>query len=108
MAKSGIDVVLSVHDFSLFCASPHLIEEPIGVFCGYCMEPDRCQRCLRETSNAGPNEQAQRRATARQLLAAARAVVFPSTFLRDKHQELFALPDLVAHVIEPAENRICG
>jgi glycosyltransferase involved in cell wall biosynthesis len=101
MAKSGIDVVLGVHDCSLFCARPHLIEEPIGVFCGYCMELDRCHRCLRETL-AGPNDQAQRRATARQLLAAARAVVFPSTFLRDKHQELFALPDLVAHVIEPA------
>jgi len=102
MSKSGIGVVLGVHDFSLFCARPHLIEEPIGVFCGYCMEPDRCHRCLGETSNAGPKDQAQRRATARQLLAAARAVVFPSTFLRDKHQELFALPDLVAHVIEPA------
>ncbi|HXH90360.1 MAG TPA: glycosyltransferase [Thermoanaerobaculia bacterium] len=102
MTKSGIDVVLGVHDFSLFCARPHLIEEPMGVFCGYCMEADRCHRCLRETSNAGPNDQAQRRATARQLLAAARAVVFPSTFLRDKHQELFALPDLNAHVIEPA------
>ena len=102
MAKSGIDVVLGVHDFSLFCARPHLVEEPIGVFCDYCVEPDRCHRCLGETSNAGPNDQAQRRATARQLLASARAVVFPSTFLRDKHQELFALPDLVARVIEPA------
>lgn len=102
IAKSGIGVVLGVHDFSLFCARPHLIEEPIGVFCDYCVEADRCHRCLRATSNAGSNDQAQRRATARQLLAAARAVVFPSTFLRDKHKELFALPDLVAHVIEPA------
>jgi len=102
MAKSEIDVVLGVHDFSLFCARPHLIEEPIGVFCGYCADAERCHRCLRETSNAGPTDQAQRRATARQLLAAARAVVFPSTFLRDKHRELFALPDLNAHVIEPA------
>ena len=30
------------------------------------------------------------------------AVVFPSEFLRDRHRELFALPNLAAHVIEPA------
>ena len=102
MANAGLDLILGIHDFSLFCARPHLIEEPSGVFCDYSTDADRCHRCLLQTSNAGPNDQANRRSTARQLLAAARAVVFPSEFLRDRHRELFALPDLAAHVIEPA------
>jgi glycosyltransferase involved in cell wall biosynthesis len=102
MAKSGVGVILGIHDFSLFCARPHLIEEPMGVFCGYVVDVDRCHRCLQQTSNAGVGDQAERRATARQLLASACATVFPSTFLRDKHRELFSLPELVAHVIEPA------
>jgi glycosyltransferase involved in cell wall biosynthesis len=102
MADHGAGVVLGLHDFSLFCARPHLVEEPSGVFCDYSTDARRCHRCLQHTWPAGPNDQAERRATARQLLANARAVVFPSEFLRDRHRELFALPELSAHVIEPA------
>src|SRR5580765_6691954 len=38
----GIAVVVSVHDFSLFCARPHLLEEPSGRFCHYSRDFDRC------------------------------------------------------------------
>lgn len=38
---------------------------------------------------------------AQQLLRHARAVIFPSSFLRDRHREDFELPHLGAHVIEP-------
>ena len=102
MADAGLDVVLGVHDFSLFCARPHLLEEPSGVFCDYSTDAGRCHRCLRQTWSVGPNEQPERRSAARQLLEGVRAVVFPSEFLRDRHRELFALPNLAAHVIEPA------
>lgn len=39
--------------------------------------------------------------SAQQLLKHARAVIFPSTFLRDRHRAHFDLPHLAAHVIEP-------
>jgi glycosyltransferase involved in cell wall biosynthesis len=39
--------------------------------------------------------------SAQPLLRHARALIFPSAFLRDLHRQHFDLPDLVAHVIEP-------
>jgi glycosyltransferase involved in cell wall biosynthesis len=39
--------------------------------------------------------------SAQQLLRHARAVIFPSAFLRDRHRAHFDLPHLAAHVIEP-------
>jgi hypothetical protein len=97
----GFDVIISVHDFSLFCARPHLIEEPVGTFCFYSRDLDRCHRCLTQTWQVSNNEQRDRRSMARQLLSAARRVVFPSQFLLDVHRELFSLPDLAGVVIEP-------
>ena len=102
MMSTGLEVVLGVHDFSLFCARPHLVHEPSRAFCNYEMDIARCDRCLLQTWPSSPNGQTERRSIARHLLTAARAVVFPSRFLRDKHRELFALPDLEGHVIEPA------
>jgi glycosyltransferase involved in cell wall biosynthesis len=102
LASEGIELVLGVWDFSLFCARPHLVEEPSGVFCGYSTDEGRCHRCLQESWKPARNEQVERRAIARQLLTTARAVVFPSAFLRDKHRELFDLPQLQSHLIEPA------
>jgi glycosyltransferase involved in cell wall biosynthesis len=101
MANAGLDVILTPMDFALFCARLHLVEQPAGIFCGYSTDLDRCRRCLQPLS-ADPSAQPDRRAIARDLLQAARAVVFISDFLRDKHRELFALPDLTAHMIEPA------
>jgi glycosyltransferase involved in cell wall biosynthesis len=94
----GVPVVVSVHDFSLFCARPHLIEQPMGRFCGYSMDLDRCARCL----GRGRDEQAERRELARRLLESATGVIFPSQFLLDNHRELFSLPLTNAAVVEPA------
>jgi glycosyltransferase involved in cell wall biosynthesis len=101
LIDDGFDLIISVHDFSLFCARPHLIEEPVGKFCFYSHDLDRCHRCLSQTSDVLPNEQRDRRAMARQLLSAAKRVIFPSQFLLDQHRELFSLPDLAGVVIEP-------
>ncbi len=101
LIESGIRVIVSLHDFSLFCARPHLIEEPMGRFCFYSEDLDRCHRCLQQTWDVPPNAQRDRRALAREILIAATGVIVPSQFLLDQHRQLFSLPDLVAEVVEP-------
>jgi glycosyltransferase involved in cell wall biosynthesis len=99
----GIAVVVSVHDFSLFCARPHLLEEPAGRFCHYSRDFDRCHRCLQQTwPRVLKSEQGERRESARRLLATATGLIFPSHFLLDRHRELFSLPQLQGEIVEPA------
>jgi glycosyltransferase involved in cell wall biosynthesis len=101
LVDSGVRVVLSIHDFSLFCARPHLLEHPMERFCFYSNDPERCHRCLQQTWTASKGEQAERRRLGRQLLAAATGLIFPSRFLLDQHRELFALPELAGEIVEP-------
>jgi glycosyltransferase involved in cell wall biosynthesis len=95
------NVIVSVHDFSLFCARPHLIEEPVGDFCFYSHDLDRCHRCLSATSEVPRNAQQDHRALARELLTQAAQVIFPSQFLLDQHRQIFSMPELAGVVIEP-------
>jgi glycosyltransferase involved in cell wall biosynthesis len=101
LAESGIGVVLSVHDFSLFCARPHLLELPSENFCFYSEDLERCGRCLRETWDVTSDQQADRRRVGRRLLAAAKGVIFPSRYLHEEHRRLFSLPRLTGEVVEP-------
>lgn len=101
LIESGIRVIVSVHDFSLFCARPHLIEEPMERFCCYSQDLDRCHRCLRQTWDVDVNAQLVRRTMARKLLSSATGVIFPSLFILEQHRQLFSLPDLAGQVIEP-------
>jgi glycosyltransferase involved in cell wall biosynthesis len=101
LIDDGFELIVSVHDFSLFCARPHLIEEPAGTFCFYSQDLDRCHRCLSQTWQVPQNAQRDRRELAREILIAAKRVLFPSQFLFDQHRELFALPELAGVVIEP-------
>jgi glycosyltransferase involved in cell wall biosynthesis len=101
--RSGLALVLSVHDFSLFCPRPHLLERPQLRFCDYSRDRERCAKCLAQDWPVGLRFQDERRAIARELLLAAAAVVYPSGFLRDRHLELFpGLPLDRQRVIEPA------
>jgi glycosyltransferase involved in cell wall biosynthesis len=103
LRERGLRLVLSVHDFGLFCIRPHLVERPAERFCGYCKDLDRCARCLASDWRVPAGHQARRRGIARELLAAADAVVYPSAFLRDRHADLFGpLDSSRQHVIEPA------
>jgi glycosyltransferase involved in cell wall biosynthesis len=102
LIAQGVKVITSVHDFSLFCARPHLLEQPQETFCFYSEDFDRCLKCLRQTWPAEPDEQPERRRLGRELLQASHALIFPSQFLLDRHRALFALPDLEALVIEPS------
>jgi len=102
LQRSGLRLLLSVHDFSLFCPRPHLLERPQMRFCDYSRDEARCAACLAEDWRLGPGFQSSRRELAGELLRAADAVVYPSDFLRRRHLELF--PGLRAsrhHVIEP-------
>ncbi|PYQ68605.1 MAG: hypothetical protein DMF53_00055 [Acidobacteria bacterium] len=105
--RSGLALVLSVHDFSLFCPRPHLLEVPQLRFCHYSRDPERCARCLGQDWPVGLGFQEERREIARELLHAAAAVVYPSEFLRRRHLELFpGLPADRQRVIEPASVKV--
>jgi glycosyltransferase involved in cell wall biosynthesis len=101
--RQGLALVLSVHDFSLFCPRPHLLESPELRFCNYSRDGGRCARCLAADWPLPPGFQQERRALARELLLAADAAVYPSDFLRRRHLELFpGIPPERQRVVEPS------
>ncbi|HEV2843342.1 MAG TPA: glycosyltransferase [Thermoanaerobaculia bacterium] len=103
LARRGLHLILSVHDFSLFCPRPHLLEQPPSRFCGYSRDRERCALCLARDWPVPAGFQETRREIARELLHAAAAVVYPSGFLLRRHLELFpGLPPERQRVIEPS------
>lgn len=88
LRESGLALVLSVHDFGLFCLRPHLMERPGMRFCGYCREAARCARCLARDWRLEEGFQERRREIAAALLGSAEAVIYPSDFLRRTYAEL--------------------
>lgn len=101
LLESGVRVVLSLHDFSLFCARPHLFEEPDKRFCFYSEDLQRCHRCLLQSGDVPADAQRERRRQARRVLELASAVIVPSRFLLEEHRRLFSLPNLQAEIREP-------
>jgi glycosyltransferase involved in cell wall biosynthesis len=89
VARPGLKLVVSLHDFALFCPRPNLVEEPHARFCGYSRDAEKCRTCLGATWNlpTGFVEEWRRQAAA--LLGSADAVVYPSEFLKRRHAELF-------------------
>ncbi|MHB1047022.1 MAG: glycosyltransferase [Thermoanaerobaculia bacterium] len=84
-----VRLVVSLHDFALFCPRPNLVEAPGARFCVYSRDAERCRACLGATWNlpGGFVEEWRRESAA--LLAEADAIVYPSEFLRRRHAELF-------------------
>lgn len=102
LSRSGLALLLALHDFAAFCPRPHLLEEPGERFCHYSTDLDRCGRCLAHDWPVDGGFQGARRTLAAELLSAAAAVVFPSHFLRRVHAELFPGQDAARwHVLEP-------
>lgn len=98
----GFPLVVSVHDFGLFCSRPHLLERPHGRFCHYSQDATRCTQCLQQDWIVEADYQQRRRQAAQSLLRAADAVVFPSMFLRNRFRSLFEdLDTQRQHVLEP-------
>jgi glycosyltransferase involved in cell wall biosynthesis len=111
LRQAGMTLVLAVHDFAAFCPRPHLLEAvapPSAAaaphFCHYSRDAARCACCLgRDAAGLAPDYQESRRELARQLLASAAAVVYPSSFLAHTYDELFAgASGAAARVIAPA------
>lgn len=98
---ADLPVVLSLHDFAAFCPRPNLLEMPHERFCEYSRDPRRCARCLAATWPVEEGFQEERRKIAARLLAAARALVFPSRFLRRAYAELFPGLDPARQTVIP-------
>jgi glycosyltransferase involved in cell wall biosynthesis len=95
-------LVVSLHDFALFCPRPNLVEEPQARFCGYSTDGERCRVCLAATWRLPPGFLEAWRREATELLAAAHAIVYPSSFLLARHATLFPGPrGGLEQVIEP-------
>lgn len=108
LSETGLRLVLAIHDFAAFCPRPHLLESLAPPapprFCHYSRDAARCARCLgRDVAGLAPGFQEGRRELARQLLAGAVAIVYPSSFLARAHDELFGgVGSAAARVIAPA------
>jgi hypothetical protein len=74
LTHEGMSLLLTLHDFAALCPQPHRVEKPELRSCPSCPDPAHCES---------------RRAVVADLLAAARAVVFPSGFMRRIHAQLF-------------------
>lgn len=81
-ASTGRPLVLSLHDFTPFCPRPLLVELPGLRSCGGSQDFERCGRCLAHDGRGDERRARAWREEGRQLLRAARALVFPSEFLR--------------------------
>ena len=89
LAKGGPKVVISLHDFALFCPRPNLVEEPLFRFCDYSRNANRCRTCLSASWNLPGGFVEAWRASGEELLSSADAVVYPSEFLMRQHAILF-------------------
>ena len=85
----NLATVLSIHDFTLFCRRPHLIETATTDFCEYCQDPDRCGACLQDTGPGPFVTQADYRRAGAAAYKKATLAIYPSTFLQRQHQALF-------------------
>jgi glycosyltransferase involved in cell wall biosynthesis len=103
LERRGLSIILSLHDFALFCPRPDLLEQPASRFCGYSRDLGRCRACLGQHWKLAPDFQARYREVGGELLRRARAVVYPSSYLRSKFLDLVpGLDRAVQRVIEPA------
>jgi glycosyltransferase involved in cell wall biosynthesis len=101
LAETDLPIILSLHDFAAFCPRPNLLETPHDVFCGYSRDRGRCARCLYATWPVEEGFQEERRRVAARLLKAARALVFPSSFLRRTYNRLFPGLDPARQAVIP-------
>ncbi|HUP22818.1 MAG TPA: glycosyltransferase family 4 protein [Thermoanaerobaculia bacterium] len=93
LLQLGLPLVISLHDFQLYCRRPHLMESTTSSFCDYSRDQERCRRCLeaaglpQETVAAAAQERWRREAAA--LIDRASALVAPSGFMANAIGDLF-------------------
>jgi glycosyltransferase involved in cell wall biosynthesis len=90
LAAGGFRTIFSVHDYSVYCRRPHLMEEPAGRFCDFSTDDSRCVACLRQSWEVEFEAPVRHRSMAAASLGAAEMVVFPSAVARDSTIRAFA------------------
>ncbi len=83
------EVILSVHDFTPFCARPHLIEQPGGRFCEFCTNMPRCDSCLKGADLGVQKNQTAYRQVGAEAIRRARVLIYPSAFMQRQLQTLY-------------------
>ncbi|HUP24570.1 MAG TPA: glycosyltransferase [Thermoanaerobaculia bacterium] len=102
LARRDAPLVLSVHDFALFCPRPHLYSPELRSFCEYSTDAATCHRCLlRSWPDVAAEAQANRRSVVPALFESCARVVFPSEFLRRQHEVLFGTGTLRRALVVP-------
>ena len=98
------EVILSVHDFTPFCARPHLIEQPNGRFCEFCTDIPRCDSCLKGVDLGGLRNQEGYRKAGSEAIRQARVLIYPSAFMQRQIQTFFPRRQADQHeiVLAPA------
>lgn len=99
LADRGHEVALSVHDFRLFCAQPHLIEQSTRRFCNYSTDMDRCARCLKGIEMDVQRNQVDYRRVGADAVRQARLLIFPSAFMQRKFRDLYPLRSAGQHEV---------
>ncbi len=102
--ERDFEVILSVHDFTPFCARPFLIEQPGGRFCEYCTNLPRCDSCLQGADLGGHRDQAGYRKAGAEAIRQARVLIYPSAFMQRQFQNLLPRRQADQHevVLAPA------
>jgi glycosyltransferase involved in cell wall biosynthesis len=95
----GRPLVLSLHDFTAFCPRPLLVELPAVRSCGGSQDYERCGRCLAHDGSGDAARARAWREEGRQLLRSARALVFPSEFLRARLVDWLDVPASVEQAV---------
>ena len=98
------EVILSVHDFTVFCARPHLIEQPGGRFCEYCTNMPRCDSCLKGADLGGLRNQTAYRKAGAEAIMKSRVLIYPSAFMQRQIQNIYPRRQAGQHevVLAPA------
>jgi glycosyltransferase involved in cell wall biosynthesis len=101
------EVVLSLHDFTPFCARPNLIEQRTKRFCDYCTDLARCAACLKEVDLGVARTQENYRKVGAETLRQARLLVYPSAFMQRRFSEFYPRRQAGQHevVVAPATAR---
>jgi glycosyltransferase involved in cell wall biosynthesis len=104
----GLKVILSLHDFSLLCRRPHLLERPAGRFCCISTDLGRCRRCLQAEPAFPETDQEAHRQAGAAALASAAVIVYPSDYLRSAYQQWLGQTDgqQLHQVIPPATRAV--
>jgi glycosyltransferase involved in cell wall biosynthesis len=103
LARFGVPLVISLHDFQLFCFRPHLMESTRGEFCNFSRDRERCARCLATDRVGTLSRLDDWRTESVEILREASALIAPSNYMARSVPTLFRQDNLLqkTHVITP-------